>query len=139
MTPDIKALVSTATELYGKIARAHDNLLKLGVTKITLGAVEARLYMLKKYWSKFDGLNDELADHHARLANDDYLKQNIPALAEESYLVNKGLLLDLKCEFQAKKSTASVCPSTTTSSASRTTLPRIQLPIFDKYEDWPAF
>ncbi|GAB1867297.1 Peptidase aspartic putative domain-containing protein [Camponotus japonicus] len=98
MNPDIKALVSTATELYGKIARAHDNLLKLGAAKITLGAVEARLHMLEKYWSKFDGLNDALADHHARLTNDDYLKQDIPALAEESYLINKGLLLDLKRE-----------------------------------------
>ncbi|GAB1860808.1 Peptidase aspartic putative domain-containing protein [Camponotus japonicus] len=103
MTPDIKALVATATELYGKIARAHDNLLKLGVAKITLGAVEALLHMLEKYSSKFDGLNDALADQRARLANDDYLKQDIPALAEESYLINKGLLLDLKRELQAKE------------------------------------
>lgn len=53
MNPDVKSIVAAATALYGKIARAYDNLMKLGMHKITLEAVEARLQALDRNWAKF--------------------------------------------------------------------------------------
>lgn len=139
MDPSIKATMFSATELYGKIARTHENLM-LGVVKVTLGMVEARLLNLEKQWTKFDSQNDELLEHLDKLKGSEYFKQDIPALAEEAYLMNKGLLLDLKRSLQAKELAAASPSSETPASAPRTTLPRIQLPVFTgKYEDWPAF
>ncbi|GAB1865885.1 Peptidase aspartic putative domain-containing protein [Camponotus japonicus] len=133
MDPKVKAIVAAATELYGKIARSYQNLMKLGSAKVTLGAVEVRLQNLEKLWTKFDTMNDELVAHIAQLKNEEYMKQDVPALAEEVYLVNKGLLLDLKSALHAK------VPAPAKPTA-RTTLLRIQLPTFsEKYEDWPAF
>jgi len=81
-------------------------------------------------------MNDELVAHIAQLKNEEYMKQDVPALAEEAYLVNKGLLLDLKSALHAKVP----APAETAKPTARTTLPRIQLPTFSgKYEDWPAF
>ncbi|KMQ84566.1 hypothetical protein RF55_17540, partial [Lasius niger] len=141
MDTRVKATVSAATEIYGKISRAYDNLMKLGESKITLGAVESRLQNLEKLWTKFDGHNDFLAEHLEFLREDNYLKSDIPSLAEEAYLLNKGLLLDKQRSLRAKERAATAPSSSEASSAvPRTTLPRIQLPLFTgKYEDWPAF
>ncbi|KMQ83412.1 hypothetical protein RF55_20121 [Lasius niger] len=137
MEEEVKAIVANATTLLGKISRAHANLLKLG-TEITIGAIDARLQNLERLWSKFDACNDELVDHLTTLAEDPYVETDIPSLGEEAYLVNKGLMLELKRTLQKKFATAA--SATTSTSAPRTTLPRIQLPTFTgKYEDWPAF
>lgn len=111
--------------------------MKLGSARITLEAVEARLENLKKLWSKFDAMNDELVVHIAHLKSEEYIyKQDVPASAEEAYLMNKGLLLDLKNDLHAKVP----APAEIARPSMRTTLPRIQLPTFSgKYEDWPAF
>jgi len=141
MSEDVKAVVEIATALYGKIKRAYDNLTKLGEGKITLGAVEARLAGLEKNWDKFDGHNDDLLDHLAELKDNQYLKQDIPSLAEEAYLLNKGLMLDLKRQLTdeqlaAAAAKAPVAPPPSTNHD----LPRIQLPQFTgKFEDWPAW
>lgn len=139
MEEEVKAIVANATTLYGKISRAHANLLKLGIEKITIGAIDARLQNLERLWSKFDACNDELVDNLTTLAEDPYLQTDIPALSEEAYLVNKGLMLELKRTLQ-KTELAAASSATTSTSAPRITLPRIQLPTFTgKYEDWPAF
>jgi len=102
-----------------------------------VGAVEARLQSLERYWSKFDTHNDELLNYLDQIADSEYIKLDIPALAEEAYLGNKGLLLDLRSLKTEEATTRALEPS---SQAPRTTLPRIQLPHFSgKYEDLPAF
>jgi len=103
-----------------------------------VGAVEARLQSLERYWSKFDTHNDELLNYLDQIADSEYIKLDIPALAEEAYLGNKGLLLDLLRSLKTEEA-ATKAPEPS-SQAPRTTLPRIQLPHFSgKYEDWPAF
>ncbi|XP_029159530.1 uncharacterized protein LOC114937575 [Nylanderia fulva] len=137
---DTTTIITNATALYGKISRAYDNLRKLGEANITLGAVEARLLNLDKLWEKFDAMNDILAERVDELKHDAYAKQDIPSLGEESYLVNKGLMLELRRTLQKKERAAASATSETSTSAPRTTLPRIQLPTFTgRYEDWPAF
>jgi len=75
------------------------------------------------------------------LAESEYAKQDVPSLAEEAYLQQKGLFLDVIRSLKAKEtSVAETAGSTPFPATKRTTLPRIQLPQFSgKYEDWPAF
>ncbi|XP_029176332.1 uncharacterized protein LOC114944532 [Nylanderia fulva] len=137
---DTATIITNATALYGKISRAYNNLRKLGEANITLGAVEARLLNLDKLWEKFDAMNDILAERVNEIKHDVYAKQDIPSLGEESYLVNKGLMLEMRRTLQKKERAAASATSETSTSAPRTTLPRIQLPTFTgRYEDWPAF
>lgn len=78
--------------------------MKLGASKVTLGAVEARLESLDKNWDKFDALNDDLlANHLHKLSKEEYMIQDVPALCEEAYLTNKGVLMDLRRTLQAKE------------------------------------
>ncbi|XP_029155196.1 uncharacterized protein LOC114928280 [Nylanderia fulva] len=127
---ETKAIIATATVLYGKISRAYDNLRKLGEANITLGAVEARLQNLEKLWEKFDAINDTLADRVEEIKHDVYAKQDIPSLGEEAYLQNKGLMLDLKSALQRRLQAASSTSAAPTTSAPRTALPKIQPPTF---------
>ncbi|XP_029161134.1 uncharacterized protein LOC114932886 [Nylanderia fulva] len=137
---DTKAIIATATVLYGKISRSFENLRKLGEANMTLGAVEARLQNLEKLWDKFDALNDTLADQVDEIKHEVYAKQDIPSLGEEAYLLNKGLMLDLKSALQLQLQAASSTAAATISPAPRTALPKIQPPTFaGKYEDWPSF
>ncbi|XP_029165401.1 uncharacterized protein LOC114936392 [Nylanderia fulva] len=137
---DTKAIIATATVLYGKISRAFENLRKLGEANMTLGAVEARLQNLEKLWDKFDALNDTLADRVDEIKHEVYAKQDIPSSGEEAYLLNKDLMLDLKSALQLQLQAASSTAAATTSPAPRTALPKIQPPTFaGKYEDWPSF
>lgn len=105
MNPEMQAIVDSVIELYGKISRTHENLMKLGASRVTLGAIDARLQNLEKYWSKFDALKDRLLDHLSLLTHH-YMKRDIPSLAEEAYLTNKGMLLDLRRVLQAKEANA---------------------------------
>ncbi|XP_025270835.1 uncharacterized protein LOC112639871 [Camponotus floridanus] len=140
MSRKAELTITAATDLYGKIARTHENLMKLGAAKITVGAVEARLQSLERYWTKFDAHNDELLNYLDQVADSEYIRLDIPALAEEAYLANKGLLLDLLRNLKTEEKEAGTRGSEPSSQAPRTTLPRIQLPHFSgKYEDWPAF
>ncbi|GAB1865877.1 Peptidase aspartic putative domain-containing protein [Camponotus japonicus] len=125
MSRKVEAMADAAAELYGKIARTHENLMKLGSAKITVGAVEARLQLLERYWSKFDALSDELLDHLDQISGLDYVKLDIPAMAEESYLLNKGSLLDLLSSLKEKAAaTPSSAETETSARVPRITLPR---------------
>ncbi|XP_029158095.1 uncharacterized protein LOC114930499 [Nylanderia fulva] len=143
MDPEMKTTIDIAYALYGKISRAYENLQKLGTPRITLSAVEARLQTLKRNWNKFDSQNDDLLDHLDEDKDEPYLVQNIPALAEEVYLLNKGLLLDEQRRLRAQEGlpTSETKPVAPTSAlAARVSLPPIQQPIFSgKFEDWLAF
>lgn len=140
MDSDVKSVVDAATAFYGKISRAHENLLKLGTTRVTLDAAEVRFQALERNWSKFDALNGDLADQLLRLKDDPYMRQNIPGLAEEAYL-NKDMILNMLQELKLKELVdAAARQSATSTPAPRITLPRIQLPQFSsRFENWPAF
>jgi len=141
MSGEVQKLADAQINLFGKITRTGENLRKIGSAKTTQGVVEACLQGLEKKWNKFDQQDDELFPHRDALRDHEYYKQDLPFLAEEAYLQQKGALLELLQGFtKTKSNTAAGVDSSPSSHAPRTTLPRIQLPHFSgKYEDWPAF
>ncbi|XP_024885965.1 uncharacterized protein LOC112463685, partial [Temnothorax curvispinosus] len=142
MPIDTETLIRSQTELHGRISRAYENLKKSGTTKVTLGVAEARLQGLESNWAKFEAQHESIFDTPwERIKELDYVKQSVFALAEEAYLHQKGIFLDLVRSLKAKEDAASSTAGQETATVtSRTALPRIQLPEFTgKYEDWPAF
>ncbi|XP_024883926.1 uncharacterized protein LOC112462412, partial [Temnothorax curvispinosus] len=142
MPIDTETLIRSQTELHGRISRAYENLKKAGTTKVTLGVAEARLQGLESNWAKFEAQHESIFDTPwERIKELDYVKQSVFALAEEAYLHQKGIFLDLVRSLKAKEDAASSTAGQETATVtSRTALPRIQLPEFTgKYEDWPAF
>lgn len=53
MSQKLEGCMRSQNELYGRIARAVENIKKVGTEKITLGLVEARLALLEANWNKF--------------------------------------------------------------------------------------
>ncbi|XP_023247615.1 uncharacterized protein LOC111643678 [Copidosoma floridanum] len=85
-------------ELFGRVSRAYDNLLKLGQNNITRQAIENRLDQLRANWNEF------LRNHFRILAlctGDtaviDYFKSDCYGLAEEGYLKSaSGMSIELQ-------------------------------------------
>ncbi|XP_011700180.1 PREDICTED: uncharacterized protein LOC105457284 [Wasmannia auropunctata] len=138
---EAEALIRSQIDLYGKIARAYDNLKKQGVANITIGLAEACLQALESNWAKFEAQHDRLAANFwEALAGHEYLKKDISSLAEETFITQKGVFLEtLRC-MKAKAKEEPPAAPVTAPHRPRTTLPRIQLPQFSsRYEDWPSF
>lgn len=138
----VEGIIRMQNELYGRIARAVENLKKSG-PKATLSVVEARLQSLEANWAKFEAHHEKIVIGLSAetLAQLDYAKQELSSLAEEAYLQQKSQFLDLirqlKAEEKLPPTTDVAVPAV---APPRSTLPRIQLPQFSgKYEDWPAF
>ncbi|XP_071652192.1 uncharacterized protein [Temnothorax longispinosus] len=130
-------LIQGQRDLHGRISRVVENLRKLGQANITAGAVQSRLASLESCWNKFEEQDKTLRTvHREAVSGTSYLKEDFFSLVEEVYLNQKGTLLDCS----TRLSRTPQAESRADPSASRTTLPRIQLPEFTgRYEDWPAF
>lgn len=75
MSKDIEGFIRGQQDLFGRIARAFENLKKTGIANIILGLVEARLQALE---TKFDAQQERLfASFWHDLAEHDYLTKNI--------------------------------------------------------------
>ncbi|XP_070170760.1 uncharacterized protein [Polyergus mexicanus] len=130
------------SDLYGRISRAYENLRKSGTGNITIGLAEAWLQALEANWAKFEFQHDKLLEHWEALSESTYVKTDMPTLAEEAYLTQKGMFLDTLRRLRAaeRTETPDFGPAPSPSHPARTTLPRIQLPQFSGlYEDWPSF
>ncbi|KMQ81550.1 hypothetical protein RF55_25990, partial [Lasius niger] len=78
--------------------------------------------------------------HRDAVRNLDYKKKDYIGTVEDTYLTQKGILLDYAAELAHQNQPPASPTTRTESTTSRSTLPRIQLPQFSgKYEDWPAF
>lgn len=142
MSRDWQGILDAQIELYGRISRAHDNLKKSGLAKLTVGVVEARLEGLEANWAKFEAQHEKLRGAPREVVEaHDYKAQDIPELAEETFLQQKGIFKDLIQTAKAQETATTAKEQTTeTVSKERTTLSRIQLSSFSgKYEDWPSF
>ncbi|KMQ83055.1 hypothetical protein RF55_21065, partial [Lasius niger] len=139
MSMDADALLRSQQDLQGRIARAYENLKKSGAAKITAGAVESRLKALEANWSKFENNHEALSTMYWKAVCDhDYTKKDFFGLVEESFLTQRGTLLDLTLSL--KEPIEQGEPTEAGTAQPRRTLPRIQLPSFSgKYEEWPAF
>lgn len=61
---EMDELIQSQIELHGRIARAVDNLKKLGQTHITAGAVQTQLAGLEKCWLTFEAQHALLRSQH---------------------------------------------------------------------------
>lgn len=148
-------LISSQRDLNGRIARAFENLKKLGANNLTKGNVTSRLETLRKNWSKFEAQQDQLralAVSDAVLASSDYFKDKdlTSAATEEVFNVQEALLLDKLDEFSKLEKAAARAVARLSRDESeydhaevgrsKASLPRIPLPTFDgKHKDWPSF
>ncbi|XP_029674525.1 uncharacterized protein LOC115242402 [Formica exsecta] len=145
MNKDKEPTVRSQSDLYGRISRAYENLRKSGTANIKIGLTEARLQALEANWAKYEFQHDKLLEHWEALSESTYVKTDMPTLAEEAYLTQKGMFLDTLQSLRAVERTETPAfgpaPShPAPSQPARTTLPRIQLPQFSGlYEDWPSF
>ncbi|KAM0727865.1 hypothetical protein ACS0PU_005334 [Formica fusca] len=140
MNKDKEPTVRSQSDLYGRISRAYENLRKSGTANITIGLAEARLQALEANWAKFEFQHDKLLEHWEALSESTYVKTDMPTLAEEAYLTQKGMFLDTLRRLRAAEMTETTAFQSAPSHPARTTLPRIQLPQFSGlYEDWPSF
>ncbi|KMQ88514.1 hypothetical protein RF55_11989 [Lasius niger] len=139
MSMDADALLQSQQDLQDRIARAYENLKKSSAAKITAGAVESRLKALEANWSKFEDNHKALRTMYWKAVCDyDYIQKDFFGLVEESFLTQRGTLLDLTRSLRDPVKQVELIEAG--APQSQRTLPRIQLPSFSrKYEEWPAF
>jgi len=58
MSADLKALLEAQSDIHGRMSRSVDNLRKMGVNNITLGAIQARLTILDNLWGKIEAQHE---------------------------------------------------------------------------------
>ncbi|XP_029665859.1 uncharacterized protein LOC115237141, partial [Formica exsecta] len=114
-----------------------------GQAKINKGLVATTLKLLDSKWSKFEEQHELLvAEYGAEIKKHEYVTKDVLGQAEEVYVFQREAVLEL--EEALTKPASPMSPEGPSGNdprfASRTTLPRIQLPNFSgRYEDWPAF
>lgn len=142
-------------ELFGVIARAVENLHKLGPAKTTRGAVQSRLAILKSNWDKFQAQHDSLYNQRSpetlQLA---YFADDLHGQCEEQFADAQGTMLNILESFESPTPQCSHAPrasGTPQSTSSGSTwnpssashsrrLPRIDLPNFNgDYSQWHHF
>ncbi|XP_071572845.1 uncharacterized protein [Temnothorax nylanderi] len=142
MSLDQSAMLNSQHKLFVRISKAVDNLKKMGQANITLSAIETRIRLLDDHWAKFESQHDLVrACYKDRYAESEYAKLDLLDQAESAYVLQRSVLSELANRYKiASSSTSSTLPEQGGDRASRTSLPRINLPKFSgAYEDWPSF
>ncbi|XP_070524040.1 uncharacterized protein [Cardiocondyla obscurior] len=96
--------------------------------------------MLDEKWRKFEERHEQLRQGHWNaLKKHDYHRCNAIEMTEAIYLEQRAILTEMGEELNtARKSSEE--KRTVVQGPPRTTLPRVQIPVFSGlYEDWPAF
>ncbi|XP_029167976.1 uncharacterized protein LOC114938272 [Nylanderia fulva] len=138
----LEALLDRQHELFGLIARACENLQKLGPSKTTRGAVQSRLTILKANWEKFQAQHENLYKlKSSELKKLDYIVDKIYEQCEEKFAEAQGTMLTILDSFAPPQQNTSAEISMNSSSASHSRrLPRIDLPKFNgEYSQWNHF
>ncbi|XP_070526958.1 uncharacterized protein [Cardiocondyla obscurior] len=140
VSPELEALLRGQQELHGRIARAVENLKKMGASKITAGAIDSKLKLLDNYWAKFESAHEALRnDHWSSMIECDYTRNDFFGLVEEAYVDQRAALLEAREEIR-RDSERSEMSSVVQGSQSKRKLPQLQLPSFaGRFEDWPNF
>ena len=88
-------LLADQIALYHRLSRVYDNLKKKGVANMTEGSVQARLELLTSLWEQFSKQHSVLVKGNtAEVSMHEYFTKDGFALGEESFLDQKGYLLD---------------------------------------------
>ncbi|XP_071579938.1 uncharacterized protein [Temnothorax nylanderi] len=141
MSLDAEGALRSQHDLYGRISRIMENLRKLGEAKITPGMVESRIELLDSYWTKFHTVHDTLlTTFWSAVKEHEYVKSDFVGKAEEAYMTQRSMLVDMRKESRGQLGHASAIRGHEGESSPRKSLPRIQLPTFTgRYDEWSAF
>jgi len=93
MSADLKALLEAQTDIHVRMSRSVDNLRKMGVTNITLGAIQARLAILDNLWGKIEAQHELIrAALKERYHESEYAKSDFIDVAETTYVTQRSTL-----------------------------------------------
>ncbi|XP_020295602.1 uncharacterized protein LOC109860733 [Pseudomyrmex gracilis] len=119
-------LIQAQNEILQRLGRTVENL-KKGTDKITLGLVQSAVGSLNKRWAR-------------DLKKTEYHAKDFMSMAEETYLSQRGRLVDFERSFLGKSPEAKPITEGQPATLRGTELPKIKLPEFSgKYEEWPVF
>jgi len=143
MSADLRALLEAQNDIHGRMSRSVDNLRKMGVNNITLGAIEARISILDNLWSRFETQHELIRTSlKDKYIESEYAKSEFVDTAETTYVMQKSTLRG----YAERLSVEPTSPPTSRQSnqgpehSPKTSLPRIKLQAFSgAYEDWPLF
>jgi len=131
-------------KLYGVIARAVENLQKLGPTKTNRSSVQSRLEALKSNWNKFQLHHESLFKLRTpETKKNPYFTDNLYATCEETFLDAHATMLHMLSTFEQSANQTSASAETTLNMSAGSHsrhLPRIDLPKFSgDYSKWSHF
>jgi len=135
------SLLQAQHEAYQRMGRIYENLKKAGPEKITLGRVQSTISHLDKRWAEIELHHASLRDNYwSELKKHEYIVKDFMSVAEETYLTQRGKLVDHEHALQPQPESTKRSLEGQLAPSRRTTLPKIKLPEFSgKYDDWPAF
>ncbi|XP_070524007.1 uncharacterized protein [Cardiocondyla obscurior] len=141
MSQNHDTLINNQQELHGRIARAVDNLRKLGSAKITTSAIEIRINQLDTNWAKFEKAHDQLREEYwEQVKTHAYITKDYYAIVEEVYYNQRATLEEMMLTLSPSAGSSKTPESPRSSEPLRSQLPRLQLPTFSgRFEDWPNF
>ncbi|KAL0128559.1 hypothetical protein PUN28_003714 [Cardiocondyla obscurior] len=141
MSQKHETLINNQQELYGRIARAVDNLRKLETAKISTSAIEIRLSQLDANWEKFEKIHDQLRNEHwDQVKAHAYITKNHYAGVEKAYYNQRATLEEMMITLSPSAGNSGAPEPSRSSEPLRSQLPRLQLPTFlGRFEDWPNF
>lgn len=130
-------LIQARQELYQRIDRTYKNLKKAGADRITLVRLQSTIELLDKKWAHVKENHTSLRSNFWNdLKKNDYFSKDFISMAEESYLTQKGKLVDLERFLQPKSEESRRSIEGPLTSFRRTALPKIMLSEFSgKYKD----
>lgn len=122
------------------MSRSVDNLRKIGVGNITLGAIHARITILDSLWKKFEAQHELIRTALKDKYNDsEYVQTNFIDVAETTYVTQRSTLSGYAKKLKSELPTAPKSEPRQKHTL-KTSLPRIKLQSFlDAYLDWPVF
>lgn len=140
MSADLRVLLEAQDEIHGRLSRSVDNLKKMGVSNITLDAIQARVTILDKLWEKIEAQHELIrAALKERFHESEYAKSDFIDNAESTYVTQRSLLASYSDKLSPDVALAPKTESVHEHSL-KTSLPRIKLqPFSGTYGDWPAF
>lgn len=141
MSSDPDSFLRGQTDLHGRIARAFDNLRKLDVANITLGAVESRLCQLDSNWRKFEKGDEYIRGHcWSKIEKHDYIVNDFVGTVEETYLQVRTQFVNYLQQMKTDAARDASLVIASEQSSSKMTMPKIQLSVFSgNFEEWPAY
>ena len=111
----MEVLIEAQVELYGCIARTHDNLRKSGFNKITKEHISTTLRLLDTKWQKFEENHERLLDiYRDEEKKHDYHLKDFLGQAEDMYVQQRAVLLEMEETIARDKARETAKPITGT-------------------------